>query len=93
MIETITRDPEVQEKFDFMVSRQAELGEQLAAATNEQGQILVNLGAFVVEGCDWKEYTDRLAELRAEIEALDAGLLYLAGQKELSIRLNHWLTR
>ena len=87
------RDPEVQEKYNAMTSRRRELAERLASINSEQDLLLVNLGGFVAEGCDYKEYTDRLAELRAEREALDAGILYIANQCDLLRRMNPWLAR
>ena len=84
-------DEQVQNDYNKLTSRQRELSARLAAVNGEHKEIIVNLGAWVADGCDYKEYTDRLAELRAEREALEAGLEYLNGQAGLMLRLNHWL--
>ena len=93
MIKTQQHDPAVREKFDAMVSRRRELAERLTEANRDREQILINLGAWVAEGCDYEVYTARLAELRLETEALEAGILYVDGQAELLKRSNYWLTR
>ena len=51
------------------------------------------MGAWVAEGCDWKEHTNRLNELKSEAKALQAGIDYLRGQAERIKRGNTWLKR
>ena len=85
-------DQDVKDDYDRMQARSRELSARLAVVNGEQAQIITNLGAWVAEGCDYKEYTDRLAELRAERDALQAGLDYLDGQAGLLKRQHTWLS-
>ena len=88
----IRHDPEVEAEWRANPTRKNELKAQLTAVDNEREEILSQLGRLVAaEGGDYKEATDRLAELRAEAEALQAGIDYLVGQAGLMKRLNHWL--
>ena len=93
MIETITRDPEVQEQYDVMISRLRELRSELAAVNSEINQILAAIGKQVAQGDDWQKSIARVGKLRLESEALEAGIRYINGQIELLRRSHYWLTR
>ena len=82
---------DVAESWEALQARKREINNRLADVKTEQKQIKDSLGVWVAEGCDWKEYTDRLAELRAEAEALGAALVYLDNQAALLKRSNSWL--
>jgi hypothetical protein len=84
-------DQATQDDYDKIQSRRRELQARLGAIKSEQASILAGLGCWVAEGCDWREYTDQLADLRAEGEALQAGIDYLSGQAGLLKRINTWL--
>jgi len=84
-------DQEIRSDYNHLQDRRRELLKRLSVVTGEIEQIKINLGAWVAEGCDHKEHTDRLAELRAEMEGLQAGADYLAGQIDLMKRVNAWL--
>lgn len=84
-------DEDIQTQWDALQARRRELSHQLGAVKTEQNGILQGLGAWVLEGCDWREYTDRLAELRAEAEALQAALTYADNLADKIKRNNNWL--
>ena len=88
----IRNDPEVLAEWHEIHDRLSELKANLINVKGELEQIIANLGAAVAEGANYKKSTDRLAELRAETEALQAGIQHLADRAELMKRLNHWLT-
>ena len=88
----VRNDPAVLTEWDTLHDRLSELKANLINVNGELAEILTNLGRAVAEGGDYKESTDRLAELRLEIEALEAGIQHLADRAELMKRLNHWLT-
>lgn len=90
--EIITYDPEVQEKYNALCARRHELNVQLGEVNGEQEQILTSLGKLVADGSKYKKQTDRLAALRSESEALEAGILYLTNQCDLLRRMNTWLS-
>ena len=82
----------VQDDWNAIQARRRELNAQLAAVSGEEKQIITNLGGWVAEGCDYQEYTDRLAELRAEAEGLQAGISYIDDKAGLLKRQNTWLS-
>ena len=91
--EIVRFDPAVADDYDAKLARKRELKGMLTAVDNERVSIETNLGALVAEGGEgYKESTDRLAELRAEAEALEAGIDYLNGRLDLLKRTNYWLT-
>jgi len=85
-------DQSIQDDWDRLQNRRRELSSRLAAIKSETKQINANLGCWVAEGCDHKEYTDRLADLRAEAEAIAAALVYLDDQAAILKRSNSWIT-
>lgn len=90
-IEIKRHDPEVQEKYDAMTSRRRELNDQLGEVTGEINTILGALGEQVAEGKVYQKSTARLATLRQQVEALEAGILFVDGQRGLVERMNPWL--
>ena len=88
----IRNDPAVLTEWDTLHDRLSELKANLINVKGEIAEILAHLGRLVAEGANYKKSTDRLAELRAETEALEAGIQHLADRAELMKRLNHWLT-
>ena len=89
----VRHDPAVADDFDTKLARRRELKGMLTAVNGEQVSIETNLGALVSEGGNYKKATNRLAELRAETEALEAGIDYLTGRMDLLKRTNYWLTQ
>jgi hypothetical protein len=89
--EHITYEPEVQEKYDVLISRRQEIDSQLIAVDREENEILINLGEQVAKGSNYKKQVDRLAALRLESEALHEGVRYLNNQRDLLKRINTWL--
>jgi uncharacterized coiled-coil DUF342 family protein len=85
-------DQDIKDRFDAMTSRRSELSAELVRANNEQDQILSNLGELVASGAKYIKQIDRLAVLRSESEALEAGILHLTNQCDLLRRMNTWLT-
>ena len=85
-------DAQIQDQYNQLQARRRQLNDRLAAVLSKQKQIITNLGGWVAEGCEYKEYTDQLAELRGEGEALQAGLDYLDGQAGLLKRQHTWLS-
>ena len=90
--ETIRHDQNVEDRYFALSSRRAELRLQLNQVNGEQDQILGALGELVASGAKYQKQTDRLAALRLESEALEAGILYLTNQCDLLRRMNAWLT-
>jgi len=92
MIETITRDPEVLERHDALISRLGELRAELGAVNGETVAILAAIGKQVAEGEGWQKSIAKVGKLRLESEGLDAGIKFIDGQIELLKRSNYWLT-
>ena len=88
----IERDPEVQEKYDALTSRRNELTDELRFVNGEQERILASLGELVASGSKYKKQLERLAELRLETEALEAGIRHTTNQCSLLQRMNTWIT-
>lgn len=84
-------DEDVQAQWDALQARRRDLNQRLGQVQAEQTAILQGLGAWLFEGCDWREQTDRLAELRAEKEALDAAIQYAGLLADKLKRGNTWL--
>lgn len=84
-------DEDVQAKWDALHARRRDLNQRLGQVQTEQTAILQGLGAWVFEGCDHREQTDKLAELRAEREALEAAIQYAANLADTIKRGNTWL--
>lgn len=84
-------DEDVQAQWNALQARRRELSRRLSAVQTEQTGILQGLGAWVLEGCDWREYTDKLAELRAEAEALQAAVTYVDNLADRIRRGAPWL--
>ncbi len=89
--EVVTHNQDVEDEYSEMHARRRELGDQLSEVTGEMNQILAALGAQVAEGKGYQKQTARLSELRSQSEALQAGVLYVDGQRALLERLNTWL--
>ena len=89
--EIVRDNQEIRDKYNSLQARRRELMTRLQAVSGKQRELLINLGAWVAEGCDYKEYTDQLSDLGAEQEALQAGIDYLDGQLGLLKRVNSWL--
>jgi hypothetical protein len=64
---------------------------QLTEVIRDINQIQANMGSFVFEDCDYKEYLDRLAWLRLEQEALEAGVRFANNKVDALKRSNTWL--
>ena len=92
MVETITQNPEVTEKYAALTSRLGELRAELGSVNGEINQILSGIGEQVAQGDDWKKSINRVGKLRLETEALAAGIKYIDGQIELLKRSHYWLT-
>ncbi|MFC1923328.1 hypothetical protein ACFLY4_08560 [Chloroflexota bacterium] len=90
--ETIRHNQDVEDKYNALTTRKRELSLQLGAVDGEQNQILGALGELVASGAKYKMEIDRLAALRSESEALEAGILYLKNQCDLLKRMNAWIT-
>jgi hypothetical protein len=89
--ETVRFDQDVEDKYERLIKRRAELNAKLIDCNHEQDAILSNLGELVAEGGDWQKQTARLAALRLESGALEQGIKYIDGQKGLLKRMNSWL--
>jgi hypothetical protein len=81
----------VQSEWDTLETIRVDLVARLREANQEQDKILSSLGSIVAQGKSWKKQTSRLADLRAEVEALQLGLDYIQGHKQNLRRGNAWL--
>ena len=78
-------------QFDALGLRAQELRVHLTTSKHEIEKILTGLGELVASGAKYKQQVSRLAELRADIEALNFGLEYTQNQRELLRRFNELL--
>ena len=90
-VERITHDQNVEDRYFAMSSRRRELSLQLSQGNNEQDRITDGLGEQVASGAEYKKQIARLAALRSEAEALEAGIHFLDGQCGMMRRMNSWL--
>lgn len=81
--EIIRTDQAAQSEHDSVVTRQRELAARLAAVRAEIDSLISGLGRWIFEGCDHTDFTDRLLDLRAESEALEAGIKYADNRLEI----------
>ena len=89
---TKTKEPlDAAAQFDALGLRAQELRVHLTTSRHEIEKILTGLGELVASGAKYKEQVSRLAELRADIEALNSGLEYTQNQRELLRRFNELL--
>ena len=78
-------------QFDALGLRAQELREHLAKSRHEIDKILTGLGELVASGQEYYQQVSRLGELRADIEALEAGVVYTSNQRDLLRRFNESL--
>lgn len=84
-------DPEVENEYNELGARLGELRAEIVQVNSEIDQIMKGLGELVGSGKPYKKQTARLAALRLESEALEAGARYVDGQKGLLKRVHNWL--
>ena len=84
---------EAQAQYDSLSSRKGELRAELGAVNGEISTILDSLGALVASGANFAKQIARLAVLRQQVEALEAGDKYISGQTELLERSNYGLSK
>ena len=84
-------DKKVQDEFDAIKTKRRAMQSQLTEVIRDINQIQANMGSFVFEDCDYKEYLDRLAWLRLEQEALEAGVRFANNKVDALKRSNTWL--
>lgn len=87
-IEVVRDDPKLQADWDRLQARKRELQRRLVVIDREIGQTKLDAGAMAAEGCDYKEFTDKLADLRAEAEAIKDAIDYLDKQAQVIKRAN-----
>ena len=81
-------------QYDALGLRAQELRVHLTTSKHEISKILMGLGELVASGASpakYRQQTARLAELRGDIEALEAGVVYTTNQRELLRRFNELL--
>ena len=89
--EHVRHDPKIDADYKAIRDRQRQLQARLNANHAEQNQTIANIRALVFEDCDFTEYTDKLAALRAEAEALEWGMTEAQNRADLMRRYNNWL--
>ena len=82
---------DTQNAYNAIQARRRELQLQIPANQQEQEHILGNMGVLIAERCDYGDLVGKLSALRAEAEALQAGVRQLDNRAELMKRLNPWL--
>ena len=91
--EMVNFDGDIQAQFDSLAAKRRELELTLGSVNGEQEQISGALGELVASGAKYTKQTDRLAALRQESEAIEAGILYTNNQCDLLRRFNGWLPK
>ena len=89
--QTVTFDGDIQAQFDSLGAKRRELELTLKSGRGEREQILDSLGEMVASGANYAKQLARLAALRQESEAIEAGIKYIDGQLGLLKRYNNWL--
>ena len=89
--EVVRFNQSVQDDYSDLQGRQRELDVRLIRVNNEIEQAKKSLVFLVIERSDFQEACKRLAELRAEAEALQLGIDALRYKALLLKRSNSWL--
>ena len=89
--EIVNFDGNIQAQFDSLGAKRRELELTLKSGRGEREQILDSLGELVASGANYTKQLARLAALRQEAEAIEAGIKYIDGKRELLKRYNGWL--
>ena len=89
--EVVRHKPEVEAEYNELGARLRELRDELGSVNGEINQITGSLGELVASGKGYEKQIKRLATLRAESEALEAGVLFVNNQRDLLQRMNPWL--